>query len=495
MSLELGIFVLYYKFYYQDKTRLNINKYNFLWNIMPLRLYNTLSRKKEVFKPLKNKQVKLYTCGPTVYWYQHIGNLRMYLSWDILKRVLKYNNFNVKHVMNITDVGHLTSDADTGEDKIEKAAKKEEKRAEDIVKYYLKVFKDDFKKLNIIEPDVWPRASKHIKEQINMIKILEKKGFTYKIKDGIYFDTSKLKDYGKLAKLKKEGLKEGKRIDKGEKRNKTDFALWKFSKQPSKRQQEWKSPWGIGYPGWHLECSAMSSKYLGKQFDIHTGGQEHIPVHHTNEIAQSESAFGKKPWVKYWMHGAWLLFKGEKVSKSKGGLYTISELEKKGFDALDYRYFCLNKQYGKPLNFSLKNLEFARNTRKRLKEIISKIKNSREKKNKKNVEAAKKQFLEIINDDINTPKALSFLWDVLRSDKLNNAEKYELVIEFDKIFGLDLDKEEKISIPIEIKKLIAKRQTARKNKDFTTADKLREKIKSKGYYINDTEHGAKVRKL
>ncbi len=462
---------------------------------MPLRLYNTLTRKKEIFKPLKDREVGLYTCGPTVYWYQHIGNLRMYISWDILKRTLKYNGFKVKHVMNITDVGHLTSDADIGEDKIEKAAKQEGKKAKDIANYYFKVFKNDFKKLNIIEPDIWPKATEHIKEQINMIKILEKKGFTYKTRDGIYFDTSKLKDYGKLARLKKEGLKTGKRISKGEKRNKTDFALWKFSLHPGKRQQEWKSPWGIGYPGWHLECSAMASKYLGKQFDIHTGGQEHIPVHHTNEIAQSESVFGKKPWVKYWLHGAWLLFKGEKISKSKGGLYTISELEKKGFEALDYRYFCLNKQYRKPLNFSLEGLKVARNSRQRLKEIIPKIKNSRKKANKKNIKSAKKQFLEIINDDLNTPKALSFLWDVLRSNKLNDAEKYELAIEFDKIFGLDLEKQEKLQIPTEIKKLVEEREKARKKKDFKTADKIREKIKSKGYYIDDTPEGSKLRKL
>jgi len=447
---------------------------------MILKLYNTLSRKKEVFKPKKKKNVGIYTCGPTVYWYQHIGNLRMYISWDILKRVLKYNGFKVKHVMNVTDVGHLTSDSDTGEDKIEAAAKKEGKKAEDIASYYLKVFLDDFKKLNIIQPEVMPKATRHIKEQINIIKTLEKKGYTYKTSDGVYFDTSKLKDYGKLARLKKEGLKEGKRINKGEKKSKTDFALWKFSEKNSKRQQEWKSPWGIGYPGWHLECSAMSSKYLGEQFDIHTGGQEHIPVHHTNEIAQSETAFGKKPWVKYWLHGAWLLFKGEKISKSKGGLYTISQLEKKGFDPLDYRYFCLNKQYGKPLNFSLKNLEFAKNTRQRLKEIISKIKNSNEKKNKKNIAGAKKEFLAIINDDLNTPKALGYLWDVLRSNKLNDAEKYELAIEFDKIFGLDLKKEKIVFVPAEIKKLIKEREVARKNK---------------GYYIDDTKDGTKVRKL
>ena len=294
---------------------------------MILKLYNTLTRKKEVFKPIRKGEVGMYTCGPTVYWYQHIGNLRTYIFSDILKRVLIYNGYKVKQVMNVTDVGHLTSDSDEGEDKIEKAAKKEGKKAQDIADFYLKIFKEDFKKLNISEPDIWCRATKHIKEQIELIKKLEKKGFTYKTSDGVYFDTSKLKDYSKLARLKIENLQAGKRVAIGEKKNKTDFALWKFSKQPGKRQQEWKSPWGIGFPGWHIECSAMSSKYLGKQFDIHTGGEDHIPVHHTNEIAQSEAAFGKKPWVKFWIHGAYLTFSGEKMSKSKGAIATISDLE------------------------------------------------------------------------------------------------------------------------------------------------------------------------
>lgn len=255
---------------------------------------------------------------------------------DILKRVLKYDGYKVKQVMNVTDVGHLTSDADEGEDKIEKAAKKEGKKAQDIADFYLKIFKQDFKKLNIIEPDIWCKATEHIKEQIELIKKLEKKGFTYKTNDGIYFDTSKLKDYGKLVRLKIENLKAGKRVAMGEKKNKTDFALWKFSEKPGIRQQEWKSPWEIGFPGWHIECSAMSNKYLGEQFDIHTGGEDLAPVHHTNEIAQAETAFGKKPWVRFWLHGAFLTFKGEKVSKSKGGLYSIEELEKKRLYAFSF---------------------------------------------------------------------------------------------------------------------------------------------------------------
>jgi cysteinyl-tRNA synthetase len=252
-----------------------------------LKLYNTLTRKKEDFKPISGRKVGMYSCGPTVYSYQHIGNMRTYVFEDLLRKILKYNGYKVKQVMNITDVGHLTSDADTGEDKIERAAKKEKKKASDIADYYLKIFKQDFKKLNIQEPDIWCKATEHIKEQINLIKTLEEKGYTYKTSDGIYFDTSKLSDYGKLVRLKKEKLKAGKRIAVGEKKNNTDFALWKFSEKAGAREQEWKSPWGVGFPGWHVECSAMSSKYLGKQFDIHTGGIDHIPIHHTNEIAQS----------------------------------------------------------------------------------------------------------------------------------------------------------------------------------------------------------------
>src|SRR3989344_3964974 len=257
-----------------------------------LKLYNTLTRKKEEFKSIEDGKVGMYSCGPTVYWYQHIGNLRSYIFSDILKRVLIYDGYKVNHVMNVTDVGHLTSDADEGKDKIEEAAKREGKKAGDIANFYWNVFKEDFKKLNIIEPSMWCKATKHIKEQIELIKKLEKKGYAYKTSDGIYFDTSKLKDYGKLARLKKEGLKAGARISLGEKRNATDFALWKFSEKPGIRQQEWESNFGLGFPGWHIECSAMSMKYLGEHFDIHTGGEDHIPVHHTNEIAQSEAATG-----------------------------------------------------------------------------------------------------------------------------------------------------------------------------------------------------------
>jgi len=455
---------------------------------MPLKIYNTLTRKKEIFKPLKKRRVGLYTCGPTVYWYQHIGNLRTYIFADILKRTLEFNNYKVKQIMNVTDVGHLTSDADEGEDKMEKAAAKEGKKAKDIANYYLKIFKQDFKKLNISEPDIWCKATEHIKEQIELVKILEKKGFTYKTSDGIYFDTSKLKDYGKLAKLNIKGLQEGKRVKVGEKKNKTDFALWKFSEKLGVRQQEWDSPWGVGFPGWHIECSAMSSKYLGKQFDIHTGGIDHIPIHHTNEIAQSESAFGKKPWVKYWMHGAFLTNKkGDKISKSKGGLYTISELEKEKFEPLIYRYFCLTTHYRKQLIFSLENLETAKNSYSRLKNLISEIKDCG-KINKKYL----KEFEKAMNGDLNTPNALQVLWKLVRDKKAEG--KIKTIEKMDEVFGLKLLEKEKVEVPIEIKKLVEERNSARKNKDWKKADEIREKINKLGYILEDTKEGSEVKR-
>ncbi|MEM2089639.1 MAG: cysteine--tRNA ligase [Candidatus Pacearchaeota archaeon] len=454
-----------------------------------LKLYNTLTRKKEVFKPIDkvNKVVRIYSCGPTPYSYQHIGNLKAYIFADILKRVLLFNGYKVKHVINITDVGHLTSDADTGEDKIEQAAKKEKKTAKEIVDFYFNIFHQDLKKLNVLEPDVWCKASEHMKEQIELIEKLEEKGYTYRTSDGIYFDTSKFKDYGKLARLKKEKLKAGARVPLGEKRNITDFALWKFSKEPGKRQQEWQSPWGLGFPGWHIECSAMSMKYLGEHFDIHTGGIDHIAVHHVNEIAQSEAATGKK-FVNYWLHENFLTFKGEKISKSTGGLYTLKELEEKGFQPLAYRYFILAGHYRKPLNFSLEILENAKKSFERLKNIVSQLKDDG-KINKKYL----KEFEDAINDDLNTPKALEVLWRLVRDKKAEG--KVRTIKEMDKIFALDLLKKEEIEVPEEILKLVEERERARKDKNFRLADEIREKIKEKGYAIDDTPEGPKLRKV
>lgn len=458
-----------------------------------LKLYNTLTRKKETFKPIEEGKVKIYTCGPTVYWYQHIGNLRSYFFPDILKRVLRVQGFEVKHVINVTDVGHLTSDSDEGEDKMEEASRKEKKSAKEIAEHYLEKFKLDLKKMKILEPDFWPKASEHIKEQIDLIEKLEKKGYIYKTSDGIYFDTSKFKDYGKLSKIKVEGMKAGKRVSVGEKKNKTDFALWKFSKEPGKRQQEWNSPWRVGFPGWHIECSAMSMKYLGESLDIHTGGKEHSQIHHQNEIAQSEAATGKK-FANYWLHGEWLTFKGEKISKSSGGLYTLSELEKEGYSPLELRYLFLPTHYKKPLEFSFESLDYAKNSLKKLRGIISELDKTK-KANKKNVEMAWKQFLEYLNDDLNTPKALSYTWDILRDERLNDTEKYEIVLKFDEVFGLDLDREEVFEIPEEIKKLAEEREKFRREKKFKEADEIRDKIKEKGFLIEDKDDGFVLKKI
>ena len=456
-----------------------------------LKLFNSLTRKKEIFKPVKKGFVGIYTCGPTVYWYQHIGNLRSYVFSDILKRILIFNGYKVKHVMNVTDVGHLTSDADEGEDKMEKAVARENKGAKEIANYYWSIFRKDFKKLNISEPDIWPRASEHINEQIALIQKLEKNGLTYKTPDGIYFDTSKLKNYGELANLKNQKLEAGKRIGLGKKKNITDFSLWKFSEKPGLRQQEWESPWGIGFPGWHLECSAMSIKYLGERFDIHTGGIDHIPIHHTNEIAQNEGAFGHKV-VNFWLHGEFLTFGGEKISKSAGGLFTLSELEEKGFKPLAYRYLLLTAHYRKSLSFSLEAFRKAQNGYNRLKNIISEIKDDK-KVNKKHL----KKFEIAINDDLNTPKALSVLWNLARDKKATG--KLKTITEMDKVFGLNLSEKEKLEIPENVQKLTDERETARKNKDFKKSDELRERIKELGYWIEDPpaggSNGPKIKKI
>jgi cysteinyl-tRNA synthetase len=457
-----------------------------------LKLYNTLTRKKEAFKPIKAGEVRIYSCGPTVYWYQHIGNLRTYIFSDMLKRVLTYNGFKVRHVMNVTDVGHLTSDADVGEDKMEKAAAKEGKKAQDIANFYLKIFKEDLKKLNIIEPEIWCKATEHIKEQIKLIKKLEAKGYTYRTSDGIYFDTSKFEDYGKLARLKKEGLKAGARIEMGEKKHKTDFALWKFSEKPGVRQQEWDpkefgADWPIGFPGWHIECSAMSMKYLGEHFDIHTGAEDHIQIHHTNEIAQSEAATGKK-FVNYWMHARWLLYKGEKVSKSKGGLYTISDLQEKEYKPLEYRYMCLLTHYRKQMDFKLENLDSAKASYERLKNIILELKYDG-KINQKYL----KEFEKAINNDLDMPKALQVVWKLVRDEKASG--KIETIGKMDEVLGLKLLEKEEIKVPAEILELVEERERARKAKDWKKSDELRMKMKEKGWWADDTNEGPKVKKL
>ena len=460
-----------------------------------LYLYNTLTREKEEFKAIKNNEVGLYTCGPTVYNYAHIGNLRTYVFEDILKRVLLYNGYNVRHVMNITDVGHLTGDMDMGEDKLEVGAKREGKSAWDIAKFYEKAFKKDIAKLNITPPDIWCRATDNIPEQIGLIKKLEEKGYTYKTSDGIYFDTSKFKDYAKLSHQKLEDLQEGARVEKNaEKKNPTDFALWKFSPKGAKRQMEWDSPWGIGFPGWHIECSAMSMKFLGDRLDIHCGGVDHINVHHTNEMAQSEAATGKK-FFNYWMHCAFLnIAGGKKMAKSEDNFLTLENaLIKKGINPLAFRYAVLSVHYRKPMEWSEAAILNARNGLEHLYNQVRKLKTKNSKPKTQNInDDYKNKFLAAINDDLNMPQAMAAAQELLRSD-LSDEEKLASVLDFDEVLGLGLKQfaaEE--HLPDKIKKLINARNKARKDKNFKESDGLREEIEKLGYVVEDTKEGTRV---
>mgnify|MGYP001222334732 CR=1 FL=1 len=458
---------------------------------MQIKLYNTLSRKKEVFKPIKKNQVSIYTCGPTVYDYAHIGNLRTFLFEDILRRTFLYNKYKVKHIMNITDVGHLTSDSDTGADKLELSSKREKKTAWEVAEFYTKAFMQDLEKLNILPANKFPKATDHIKEMIDMIETLEKKNFTYETDDGIYFDTSKLKDYGKLDPKNIAGIKAGKRIDIKGKKNPTDFALWKFSPKNEKRQMEWPSKFGRGFPGWHIECSAMSMKYLGKTLDIHCGGMDHIQVHHTNEIAQSEATTGKK-FVNYWLHSVFLVVKESKMSKSKGNIITLDSLEKLNFSPLDYRYLLLTAHYRTPLTFTYEALESAKNAYTNLKEKLQDLKhNSSTKQNRTLVKEYQKFFLEALNDDLDTPKALALVWRLLKDSKLSNKEKYNLILNFDTVLGLELKETTSKKIDSQVKKLIKDREKARKSKDYKKADEIRKEILGLGIILEDTSEGVK----
>jgi len=466
---------------------------------MDIIFFNSLGREKQVFVPITPGKAGMYTCGFTVYDYPHIGNMRTYLFEDFLRRVLEYNRYIVTHIMNITDVGHLVSDDDEGEDKMEKGSERTGKSVWELAEYYTEIFKQDAKQLNILPPSKYTPATAYIKEQIDMIKCLEDKGYTYITSDGVYFDTSKLKDYGKLAMLDVEGLEEGKRIEfSTEKRNKTDFALWKFSPKDTKRQMEWESPWGIGFPGWHIECSAMSRRFLGDTFDIHCGGIDHIPIHHTNEIAQSESCTGK-PMAHYWLHGAFLEEDDGKMSKSKGEFLRLKLLIDKGYSPLDYRYMCLGTHYRKRLLFSWEVLDSAKSSFNRLKQSIIRMKQENLPGSGSDEELRnlyKTDFNESVNDDLNMPQALAVMWEMVRNNKLSDKAKLELLNDFDKVFALDLDnveEEKKESVPSEIIELLNKRNEAKRMKDFKTADDIRNKLKELGYEVIDKKEGAEVK--
>ena len=459
-------------------------------------LYNTLNRQKEEFKPISEKEVGLYTCGPTVYNYAHIGNLRTYLFEDWLVRILTYNNYQVKRVMNVTDVGHLVGDGNEGEDKMEKGSAREGKSAWEIADLYLQAFKQDLTSLNIIPPTIWCKVTDYIPEQIELIKVLESKGFAYKISDGIYFDTSRFPDYNKLSRLKLADLAEGARVEiNQEKKNPTDFALWKFSPADAKRQMEWESPWGLGFPGWHIECSALSLKFLGSERDIHCGGADHINVHHTNEIAQSEAATGEK-YFNYWLHGAFLnITGGKKMAKSDDNFLTLSNaLIKKDLHPLAYRFAAASVHYRKPMEYSEESLRQAQNGWKNLLKQIAAL----------NVEVGEinklwqDSFLLAVNDDLNIPQALAITQDLLKSD-LAAENKLATVLDFDKVLGLGFSSASLFidneiifeDLSLEAKALATARQQARLDKDFTESDRLREELRSRGVTVEDTKDGMK----
>ncbi len=456
---------------------------------MTLQLQDTLTRKKEEFAPQSDSTVTMYTCGPTVYDFAHIGNLRSYIFSDILHRTLLANDFKVNMAMNITDVGHLTDDADAGEDKMEKGAAREGKTAREIASYYTDAFLEDSRDLNLLEPTVRPKATDHIQEQIDLILRLEEKGLTYATSDGVYYDTAKFPEYGKLAQLDIEGLQEGARVEKNkEKKQATDFALWKFSPKDTQRAMEWDSPWGTGFPGWHIECSAMAMKHLGETIDIHTGGIDHIPVHHTNEIAQSEGATGK-PFARFWLHGEFLLINEGRMGKSEGNFLTLDSLREKGYSPLAYRYFTLTAHYRSKLNFSWEAMDNAQNSYNKLVSAVMQW-DQPGGVNESYVE----RFMDAVNNDLGMPEALAVMWELVKSAE-ETSTKAATMAEMEKVLGLGLaeaadELKGKIANAGEdVMALLRERNEARAEKNFEAADALRDQIAALGFAIEDTDDG------
>jgi len=461
-----------------------------------MKLYNTLTRQKEDFKPINEGMVSIYSCGPTVYQYAHIGNLRTYVFMDILRRVLKYNGYRLKHAMNITDVGHLVADADEGEDKMMKAARETQKSPWEIAEYYTGVFLKDITELNIGKPEIICKATDHIKEMIEFVEGLVEKGYGYETSDGIYFDIMKFEGYGKLSGLDLEGQIAGARVDvNDEKRHPADFAIWK--KAPKEHIMQWPSPWGMGYPGWHIECSAMSRKYLGDVFDIHTGGVDHIPVHHENEIAQSEALLGK-PAVHYWLHGEFLLVDNGKMSKSLGNTYTVSDLKKNGYSPLAYRYMCLNANYRSKLNFTWDGIKAAQVSLDRLLEGVLAHKNAGAQVEVAEglIAAFEKDFEESVNDDLNIPRALGVVWNIARYGT-KTKKLYDLLLKMDEVLGLNFanaigkSDAEAPTLDPQIEELVNQRQQARKDKNWKLADEIRGRLNEMGIQLEDTPQGVK----
>ena len=464
---------------------------------MQIKLYNTLTHKKEEFIPIKKEKVSIYSCGPTVYSYAHIGNFRAYIFMDTLRRVLKYNGYKLNHVMNITDVGHLTSDADTGEDKMEKAARREGKDPYEIAKFYTDFFMKDLEDLNIDKPNVITKATDNIKEMMEMVEEIIKNGYGYETSKGIYFDVSKLDKYPVLSNNDVSGEEHGARIEVDkEKRNPYDFAIW--IKAPENHIMKWDSPWGKSYPGWHIECSAMGRKFLGENFDIHTGGVDHIPVHHENEIAQCKGAFGHNP-ANFWMHCEFLLVDGGKMSKSLGNIYRLEDLRKKEIEPLAYKLFCFNSHYRNKLNFTFEGAASSQKALSRLREGYLKNLEGNEDVLDEEIEEYERRFHEAINDDLNMPLAMGIVWEIIRN-KTKSKKFSDLLEKFDEVLGLDLKNskkylEKEISLPEEILNLVEKRNKAKQEKDYKLADEIRDELKEKGYIIKDSKDGVKVEKI
>ncbi len=460
-----------------------------------MKLYNTLTHSKNEFTPLTGNCVRIYSCGPTVYNYAHIGNLRTYIFMDLLRRSLKWNGYGLQNVMNITDVGHLVSDGDEGEDKMAKTAREQKKTPWEIAEYFTGIFLKDIDRLNISRPEIIAKATDHIPEMIDFIDRLDKKGYAYETTDGIYYDIGKFPDYGRLSGITLEDQLSGARVEvNNEKRHPADFALWK--KAPKEHIMQWESPWGMGYPGWHIECSAMGLKYLGEYFDIHTGGVDHIPIHHENEIAQTEGLLGHRA-ANFWLHGEFMLVNNGKMSKSLNNTYTIDQLIERGYSPLDFRYFCLNAHYRSKLNFTFAALEGAKKSLSNLRTTIAKHKNVKNNLNTDVIDTFLNEFNNAVNDDLNIPRALGVVWNMARYEIKSDA-LYREIIRTDAILGLDLDKEgidtqrtEKTDdvLASEIEDQILLRENAKKAKNYVEADRIRSELKARNIILTDTPNG------